>query len=146
MPWKAIARILPIALLCACVCTAQEKRRFEKKWLISAAALVAANFFDVYTSRNMMESNPLLRGNGGAFSSSKGVSIKFAASGALLATQWFFLSRKPDHRLNRSFAITNGVLTGVVSAVAIHNYSLRSSSATSAPSLTPAIAALPAQQ
>jgi len=124
MSWLGGIRIWTILLLFALVCGAEEKQRFEKKWIISATALVAANLFDGYSSRNLTEENPLLRNASGTYGVSKGTTIKFAASAAFLGAQWLLLRRGPDHHLNRAFTITNSVLAGTVTAVAIHNQSL----------------------
>jgi hypothetical protein len=135
-----LCRILAILLACAVLSSAQEKRRFDKKWVASVAALTAANFFDAYTSRNMGETNPFLRGSDGGFNSTRGVGIKFAATGGFLAVQYLLLRKTSNPGMNRTFTITNGVLTGVVGGVAIHNNNLR----TDSPTATPAATQLPA--
>jgi len=133
-----ISRVLATLLACACLASAQDKSRFEKRWIASVAALAAVNVFDAYTSRNMVETNPILRSANGNFSNSRGVSIKLVATGGFLAVQYLLLRKGPNTGMNRTFTITNGVLAGVVGGVAIHNHSLQ------APAAEPARVPLPA--
>ncbi len=119
-------RILAVLLAASSLASAQEGRRFEKRWIASVAALAAVNVLDAYTSRNMGEANPFLRGSNGSFDGSRGVAVKFAATGGFLAVQYLLLRKRPNPGMNRTFTITNAALAGVVGAVAIHNHTLNS--------------------
>lgn len=91
-----------------------------KLYSISAAALIGANAADLASSWGRPELNPLLtpgatRGRFGWQSAA----IKLGLAGGTLAFQRYILRRRPE--LHRSFAVTNFIAAGAMSAVAVRN-------------------------
>ena len=127
MHGRALRLALALLLLCVAVTAAEthpsRSGRSKKLWLLSAAALVAANAFDVASSRGVYESNPVLRNPAGRFSVSRGIAVKSA--GGLLLLQFLWLRKSPQHRLDGAFAAINFTAAGAVGATAVNNTTVR---------------------
>ncbi|MEO8128551.1 MAG: hypothetical protein ABJF23_07300 [Bryobacteraceae bacterium] len=95
------------------------RRSGSQKFLrISMAVLAAATVADTASSWNRRELNPLLQGPNGRFGA-KGMSLKFGLAGSVISVQWLVTRKAPQ--TERTFAITNLALSGLLSGVAIHN-------------------------
>ena len=99
-------------------------RAGKKWWLLSSAALVAVNLFDVHSSRGLGEGNPLLRDATGRFATSRAVVLKGAITGGFLAFQYGLMRAHPEKNYYRVFTVANAVATGSLGAVVVHNYTL----------------------
>jgi hypothetical protein len=127
---KRLARSASYLLLLACLtagvtpCFGQEEaaREGRKRWLWSAVALVAASALDAHSSQGRMETNPLLRGSNGTFSSRRAFMVKGAANGGILLLQAILIKKMPDRNLYKSFALTNSIMAGVTAGTALRNY------------------------
>jgi len=105
--------------------TAKGSRRWRNAWVVSAAALAAANVVDITSSRNLAELNPLLRNSQGRFDARKAALVKAGATGGLLLVQTILRRRAGDGSLDKAFTIVNGAAAGAVGATAVRNYGLR---------------------
>ncbi|MCL6545612.1 MAG: hypothetical protein K6T61_10315 [Bryobacteraceae bacterium] len=100
-------------------------QRWRNAWVVSVAALVAANAADMASSRNLAEQNPLLRNSQGLFDARKGALIKAGATGGLLLVQTILRRRTGDGSLDKAFTIVNAAAASAVGATAVRNYGLR---------------------
>jgi len=124
---KTILRTAAYILLFTCFfgnvqpCYAEPNRGWKKKWIIATVALAAAHVFDVYSSREGHELNPLLRGPDGHCSRRKAIVVKSAASGGLLLLQVILIKKMPGRNLYKSFAITTAAVAGFTAVIATRN-------------------------
>jgi len=129
MHGRALRLALAWLLLCVAAAAADthpaRSGRSKKLWLLSASALIAANAFDIASSRGLYETNPVLRDPTGRFSVSRGIAVKSAASGGFLLFQFLWLRKSPQHRLDGAFAAINFTAAGVVGATAMNNTTVR---------------------
>jgi len=94
-------------------------RHTSRLWVASCVALVAATSADMASSWGRNEANPILRSADGRFGA-RGVSIKLAMAGAMIAPQFFVMKRAPGSQ--RLFTIANFLQAGLYTGVAIRNY------------------------
>ncbi len=65
-----------------------EHRSARKRWIFSAATLVAASLADGFSSQGKYELNPLLRSADGRFSAGRAIAVKSALTAGILGVQW----------------------------------------------------------
>ncbi len=116
---KSIPVILAIALSTPSFAQTSHQPRSKKRWVLSAAVLVAANILDARSSLGRQELNPLLRNGRGEFSSGRAVALKSASIGGILAFEAILMRNRPE--LARTSSIVNFVSAGAVTATAINN-------------------------
>ena len=90
----------------------------RKLWLVSLAALTAANVADAQSSWGRPELNGIL----GARFGGRGIAIKVGINGAWIVGQVIVLRR---HRAYRAFAVGNFAAAGVFTGAAVHNYGVK---------------------
>ncbi len=121
-----IVRMLFAGALVLCALHAQtaavgQSEPQHQSWTLyntSVAALIAANSVDAASSWGQREANPLLGERFGG----RSAAIKFGGTAGALAAQYFVLRRHPGAR--RRAALVNFAVSGALSAVAIHNYTI----------------------
>ncbi len=92
----------------------------SKFWRSSVLAILTASALDTHSSFHRYEANPLLRGPDGRFHY-RSIAIKAAITGGSLGVQYFLLRRGP--KAEKAAAFVNFGLSGVLSGVALTNYS-----------------------
>ena len=120
---KRLAAVLWICSAAASTAPGQEleRPRWNKKWIVSAVALVAANVLDAHSSLGRMEANPLMRDAQGRFSAGRAVAMKTAATGGMLVLQAYVLRRRPDLKLEGSCTVLNFASAGALAGAAARN-------------------------
>jgi hypothetical protein len=101
-------------------CFGETKRKWKKVWIISVAAVVAANVLDVRSSAGGWESNRLLQDPQGRFCARRAVMVKSAASGGMLLLQALLRRRMPE-QIEKPASFVNFAAAATVGAVAYHN-------------------------
>jgi len=92
-------------------------------WDISFSALVAARSADLYSSRGLYESNPLLRSPDGRFSMARGVAVAVPSLVFVQVVQKWAIRKWPQAR--KPFTIVNFAVAGATVGVVAHNERLR---------------------
>jgi len=103
----------------------------KRLWQVSLLTLSVANALDVHSSLGKHELNPTLAGPSGTFGS-QGILLKSALQGGLMGIEYLVtrsrshgsLTERPRSKLYRSLALINFASTGVISGIAIHNYTV----------------------
>lgn len=124
----SLMKLLSSIALCALLTTgtllgqtSSEKKGPGKLWWGSVAAVIAASSVDAHSSWGRQELNPVLRDSNGRFAV-KGVALKAAIAGGVVAAQWFMMRRNP--KAAKYAAVTNFGMASLFGYVAIHNYGL----------------------
>ncbi len=122
-PTRWLLPILGVALLVSSTqtCYAETHKPSKKLWLVSVAALVAANVFDVHSSLGRSEANTLLRDAQGRFNPQRGLLIKSSASGGSLLLQVLLFRIRGGEDLYKPAAIANFGCAGAIGSIALHN-------------------------
>jgi hypothetical protein len=95
------------------------RRHTSRLWTASCLALIAATSADMASSWGRNEANAMLRSGDGRFGP-KGMSIKLAMAGGMIAPQYFVMKRAPGSQ--RLFTIANFLQAGLYTGVAVRNY------------------------
>ncbi|MCS7026563.1 MAG: hypothetical protein NZV14_17330 [Bryobacteraceae bacterium] len=94
-------------------------QRFKRLWKMSVSVLAAASVMDVHSSWGRPEVNPLLRGPNGRFGA-QGIALKTTILCGVIGAQYFLSRHHPTAA--KYGAVTNLVMAGLVSGVAMSNY------------------------
>lgn len=116
---RAAAAILVLLLAGSAFGAERPKRNWQKRWIVSAAALAAAHVLDAVSSRGAPEVNPLMRNAQGQFSAGRAFAWKSAATGSMLGVEVWLIRRNPENA--KRAAIVNFVAAGAVAGVAVRN-------------------------
>ena len=92
-------------------------------WEFSFSALAVSRGADLYSSRGLYESNPLLRGPDGRFSMARGLAVTIPTLVFVHGVQKWAMRKWPSSRT--PFIVTNFVMAGVTLGVAAHNERIR---------------------
>lgn len=103
----------------------------KRLWRISLVTLSVANAVDVHSSLGKHELNSTLASPSGTLGA-QGILIKSALQGGLMGIEYLVtrsrssgsLSARPRSKLFRTLAIINFASTGVITGIAIHNYTV----------------------
>lgn len=103
----------------------------KRLWRISLVTLSVANALDVHSSLGKHELNSTLASPSGTLGT-QGVLIKSALQGGLMGIEYLVtrshssgsLVARPRSKLYRTLAIINFASTGVITGIAIHNYTV----------------------
>jgi hypothetical protein len=93
-----------------------------RPWKLSLAPLVASQTLDVASSWGLRELNPVLADSRGGFGM-KGAAIKFGATGAIIAVEYWILRKKPGAA--RVLSKLNWSVSAVSTGFAAHNFAIR---------------------
>ena len=108
---------------------AQTGSRSKKAWVVSLAALAAANILDMHVSRGQFETNPLLRDSHGRFSLARGILFKSGLSAGAVTVQVLFLRKASAEDSYTPAAVANFAAAGGLTALAIRNHCVAAASA-----------------
>jgi hypothetical protein len=97
--------------------------RGRRAWLVSLAAVAAANLLDVHSSFDKRERNGILAAPNTQFGWSS-AAIKAGIVAPVVGYQLWWHKRHPTSTPYRAFTITNFCAAGLVAGVAAHNYSI----------------------
>lgn len=101
------------------VSTSEGAPRRSVWWKASLAALATATVVDAHSSWGRMEANPLLRNSNGRFGM-QGIAFKAAIFGGVAGAQYLLTRKNP--KAEKYGAVTNFVLSGVLTGAAIANH------------------------
>ena len=117
MQRTVLALVLIVAGFLPAASAAEKPSRWRAVWHVSQVLLAGAQTADAASSWGKLEANPLLQTNPrfgyGA------LAIKFGALAGSLTAQHFIVRRNPTRM--RLFACTNLAVTGMLTAVTVHN-------------------------
>ena len=103
----------------------------RRLWQISLLTLAGANAMDVQSTLGKRELNPALAGSSGTLGA-QGILLKSALTGGIIGIEYLITRGRsqgpfrdqPRSKLYRALAMINFVSTGVLTGVAIHNYTV----------------------
>lgn len=103
----------------------------KRLWQISLITLAGANAMDIQSTLGKRELNPALAGSSGTLGA-QGILLKSALAGGIMGIEYLIVrghsqgvfSDQPRSKLYRALATINFVSTGVLTGVAIHNYTV----------------------
>jgi hypothetical protein len=118
----AVAWFLLLGVLAPqAVCEPGRRGGSKRLWIISVAALVAANLVDATSSMGQPELNPMLRNSRGQFSGGRALAFKSATSGGAVMVEALLMRRRRDVSLARACAIANFGSATALTAVGVRN-------------------------
>jgi hypothetical protein len=105
---------------------APERALGRRRWIGATLLLVSAEVLDVASSRGAQEANPLLRGAGGQFNTTKAIALKGVFTGGALLFETLALRHHHAAEQFKMFAIANATGAVGLAAVAVHNFRVNS--------------------
>jgi hypothetical protein len=102
---------------------AQDLGTSRTLWRASMLSLATANALDIHSSWGKYEVNRHLADAQGSFGT-QGALIKVGMQGSLMGLEYLLTRSRPSRKLYRSLAFINFGASGVIGAVAAHNYTI----------------------
>ena len=118
-----LMKLSAILLILAAGITHAQEPAGKTLWRTSMAALATANALDMHSSWGKHELNPGLAGPSGTFGR-EGALVKLGLQGGLMGIEWLITRRHPSGRVYRALSFINFGASGVMTSVAIHNYTV----------------------